>query len=88
MNRLFITIYGVIGGSLAAYFSRAFYNKDIFELQLIAVMNSSICIKIWSAAKAFDFVSHDIILHNLQHQFYIDGILLNFTTNYLKRVKE
>ena len=35
-------------------------------------------------AKAFDSVSHDIILHKLKYQFSIDGLLLKFITNYLK----
>ena len=35
-------------------------------------------------AKAFDSVSHDIILDKLKHQFDIDSHLLNFIKNYLK----
>ena len=35
-------------------------------------------------AKAFDSVSHDIILHKLKYQFGIDGTLLKFIVNYLQ----
>ena len=35
-------------------------------------------------AKAFDSVSHDIILQKLKYQFSIDGLLLKFIANYLK----
>ena len=35
-------------------------------------------------AKAFDSVSHDIILNKLKYQFNIDGYLLGFVSNYLK----
>ena len=39
-------------------------------------------------AKAFDSVSHDIILQKLQTQFGIDGLLLNFVKEYLKNRKQ
>ena len=35
-------------------------------------------------AKAFDSVNHDIILHKLQHNFKIDGLLLKFLRDYLQ----
>ena len=35
-------------------------------------------------AKAFDSVSHDMILHKLKHQFGIDGLLLKFMKSYLE----
>ena len=35
-------------------------------------------------AKAFDSVSHDLILHKLKHQFNIDGLLLKFLASYLR----
>ena len=35
-------------------------------------------------AKAFDSVSHDIILEKLKHRYNVDGILLNFLKNYLQ----
>ncbi len=35
-------------------------------------------------AKAFDSVSHDIILHKLKHNFGVDGKLLNFLVCYLQ----
>ena len=35
-------------------------------------------------AKAFDTVSHDIILHKLKYHYKIDGILLNFLKSYLQ----
>ena len=35
-------------------------------------------------AKAFDSVSHDIILGKLKHQYNINGSLLTFFKNYLK----
>ena len=34
--------------------------------------------------KAFDSVSHDLIIHKLQNQFNIDGMLLKFILNYLE----
>ena len=34
--------------------------------------------------KAFDSVSHDIILHKLKYQYNIDGSLLRFFVNYLR----
>ena len=36
-------------------------------------------------AKAFDSVSHDVILHKLRDQFNINGIPLKFITSYLKK---
>ena len=39
-------------------------------------------------AKAFDSVSHDIILHKLKYQFNIDGKLLKFLVNYLQDRKQ
>ena len=39
-------------------------------------------------AKAFDTVSHDIILHKLKTKFKIDGRLLNFFQDYLKKRKQ
>ena len=39
-------------------------------------------------AKAFDSVSHDIILDKLKTQFHIDGALLKFLVNYLKDRKQ
>ncbi|MCP4461126.1 MAG: hypothetical protein GY816_24360, partial [Cytophagales bacterium] len=35
-------------------------------------------------AKAFDSVSHDLILHKLKHEFGIDGLMLKFIKSYLK----
>ena len=35
-------------------------------------------------AKAFDSVSHDVLLHKLKTQFGIDGTLLKFIKNYLE----
>ena len=35
-------------------------------------------------AKAFDTVSHDIILHKFKHKYYIDGLMLNFIRSYLQ----
>ena len=39
-------------------------------------------------AKAFDSVSHDIILHKLKTQFGIDGLLLSFVKEYLKNRRQ
>ena len=39
-------------------------------------------------AKAFDSVSHDIILHKLKTKFNIDGRLLKFLQDYLKHRKQ
>ena len=39
-------------------------------------------------AKAFDTVSHDLILQKLKVQYKIDGTLLNFFTNYLQGRKQ
>ena len=39
-------------------------------------------------AKAFDSVSHDIILQKLKTKFKIDGRLLKFLQNYLKQRKQ
>ena len=39
-------------------------------------------------AKAFDSVSHDIILEKLKHQYGVDGKLLSFILNYLKDRKQ
>ena len=35
-------------------------------------------------AKAFDSVSHDLILHKLKNEFNIDGRMLNFIKSYLQ----
>ena len=35
-------------------------------------------------AKAFDSVSHDLILSKLKTNFKIDGLMLNFVKSYLK----
>ena len=35
-------------------------------------------------AKAFDSVSHDVILYKLKHNFGVNGRLLNFILNYLR----
>ena len=35
-------------------------------------------------AKAFDSVSHDIILHKLKNQYNVDGLMLKFIRSYLK----
>ena len=39
-------------------------------------------------AKAFDSVNHDLILHKLESQYYINGLLLKFLVNYLKDRKQ
>ena len=39
-------------------------------------------------AKEFDSVSHKMIIHKLQNQFNIDGILLTFILNYLKNMQQ
>ena len=39
-------------------------------------------------AKAFDSVSHDIILYKLKHQYKIDGLLLKFLQSYLMDRKQ
>ena len=39
-------------------------------------------------AKAFDTVSHDLILHKLKTQYNIDGALLKFFTEYLHNRKQ
>ena len=39
-------------------------------------------------AKAFDSVSHDIILHKLKYQFGIDGHMLKFIKEYLRGRKQ
>ena len=39
-------------------------------------------------AKAFDSVNHDILLHKLKYKYQIDGLLLKFIVNYLKRRKQ
>ena len=35
-------------------------------------------------AKAFDCVSHDLILHKLKHQYKVDGFMLRFIRSYLQ----
>ena len=35
-------------------------------------------------AKAFDSVSHDLILHKLKNLYHIDGFMLRFISSYLK----
>ena len=39
-------------------------------------------------AKGFDTVSHDLILQKLKAQYNIDGTLLKFLTEYLRRRKQ
>ena len=39
-------------------------------------------------AKAFDSVSHDLILHKLKTKFKIDGRLLKFIQDYLRHRKQ
>ena len=51
----------------------------------ISLTNKSIIDVIYfDFAKAFDSVSHDIILHKLKNQFNINGFLLKFIISYLK----
>ena len=37
-------------------------------------------------AKAFDSVSHDVILHKLKHEYKIDGCMLKFIESYLQNM--
>ena len=39
-------------------------------------------------AKAFDSVSHDIILHKLKHKYKVDGLMLRFIRSYLQGRKQ
>ena len=39
-------------------------------------------------AKAFDTVSHDLILHKLKTQYNVDGLMLNFIKGYLQGRKQ
>ena len=39
-------------------------------------------------AKAFDSVSHDIILYKLKHQYKVDGLMLRFIRSYLQGRKQ
>ena len=39
-------------------------------------------------AKAFDSVNHDVILHKLKFVFNVDGLMLQFLTNYLQNRKQ
>ena len=57
-----------------------------FTNDLALNLNSSLQTDIvyFDFAKAFDSVSHDLILHKLKYNFGINGMLLNFIQNYLK----
>ena len=46
--------------------------------------NSHIDVVYFDFAKAFDSVSHDILLHKLKYIYHIDGLLLNFIKCYLQ----
>ena len=35
-------------------------------------------------AKAFDSVSHDLILKKLKHEYKVDGLMLRFIKSYLQ----
>ena len=55
-------------------------------LRLALAMNnkSRVDIVYFDFAKAFDSVSHDLILHKLKHKFNIDGTMLKFIKSYLE----
>ena len=48
------------------------------DLALAINDQSRVDIIYFDFAKAFDSVSHDLILHKLKHEFNIDGIMLTF----------
>ena len=57
-----------------------------FSDQLAYTLNnaSRMDVVYFDFAKAFDSVSHDVILHKLKHEFGIDGLLLKFLKSYLE----
>ena len=57
-----------------------------YDSLAITINNASMTDVIYfDFAKAFDSVNHDIILHKLKYQFHIDGMLLKFLVDYLRR---
>ena len=58
----------------------------VFSEQLAFSLNSNLRTDViyFDFAKAFDSVSHDLILQKLKNKFSIDGVLLKFILNYLK----
>ena len=61
-----------------------------FTENLAFALNNSSRIDViyFDFAKAFDSVSHDIILYKLKHQYGIDGLLLKFLKSYLQDRKQ
>lgn len=58
------------------------------SLSISLNMSSQTDVIYFDFAKAFDSVSHDIILHKLKYQFNIDGSLLKFLKSYLSDRKQ
>ena len=54
------------------------------DLALAMNNKSRVDILYFDFAKAFDSVSHDLILHKLKHRFNIDGTMLKFIKSYLE----
>ena len=56
----------------------------IYDLEMNMNKKTKVVVVYFDFAKAFDSVSHDIILHKLKHNYKIDGMLLSFIKSYLK----
>ena len=56
----------------------------IYDLEITLNKKSKSDIIYFNFGKAFDSVSHDIILHKLKYDYKINGLMLRFIKSYLQ----
>ena len=55
-----------------------------YDLTLTLNNKSKVDVIYFDFAKAFDSVSHDLILKKLKHEYKVDGLMLRFIKSYLQ----
>ena len=55
-----------------------------YDLTLILDDKPKVDVIYFDFAKAFDSVSHDLILKKLKHEYKVDGLMLRFIKSYLQ----
>ena len=55
-----------------------------YDLTLTLNNTSKVDVIYFDFAKAFDSVSHDLVLKKLKHEYKIDGLMLRFIKSYLQ----
>ena len=60
------------------------YHFNYHDIALPLNNKTRVEIVYFDFAKAFDSVSHDLILQKLKHNFAIDGLMLKFIRSYLE----